>query len=237
MQVIHELQISLSISGILIMMDDVGDEKRQWKRSLILENMPRYFLHGILLFILSFVLAFVWIVVSGIMLFLGVILGLIGAFLILFYGIGFLNSGLMEHIWHRNVRDEWTYLILHGFLLTIALYILHISIEFATALLISITPFAVTLLLPVLFVFVVFDGVVAKGVANVFSEPAIAQSSYSGKSSRSTGAISSKSSGLDECPFCHLPYPYREEDVSDLGLAYCRHCGASLLDPWYVQKT
>jgi len=56
----------------------------------------------------------------------GYIIGLIIGFVILLFIIAWLNAALTDEIWHTQTRTDWKSLLGQGFVLFIALIIVHV---------------------------------------------------------------------------------------------------------------
>ncbi|MGB8781372.1 MAG: hypothetical protein WCD81_12085 [Candidatus Bathyarchaeia archaeon] len=96
------------------------------KESSLGHLLPRYFGHGLLFSIFELTMGIVLgPMLVGLIVF-GAIIGLIIGFLVLFFIFGAVNSFLIEKIWSIPVDDHWKKLLVHGFVLFIALLMVSI---------------------------------------------------------------------------------------------------------------
>jgi hypothetical protein len=130
------------------------EEEFLWK------NLLKYFLHGLSFSLIYSALAFVWIFILAILAVIGFIIGLIIGFVILFLIIGFLNSVLTYFIWSISVKAEWKDLLVHGFVLSLMFFIVHIP-----AYIISLYAPNLAIMIGLTFVYAFIDGFVAKNIA------------------------------------------------------------------------
>jgi hypothetical protein len=88
--------------------------------------LARYFAHGFLFSVLVLSIGLVWgVVLAGLIVF-GSFLGLIVGFVLLFFIFGAINRFLVERIWKVPVDDYWIKLMVHGFVLFMALLVVSI---------------------------------------------------------------------------------------------------------------
>jgi hypothetical protein len=130
------------------------------KKAMDLEDVKKYFLHGLVFSILMFAIIIGWIFVLAFLIVIGSIIGLILGLVMLVFLIGWLNVKLTRIFWHFEAGSEWTELMLHGVALLLALLMVSIP-----QLLISwLIPSPITtILLFIVYCFV--DGYVAKNLA------------------------------------------------------------------------
>ena len=135
-------------------------EKEPWRKSLL-----RYFLHGLAFSIIFLVLEFVWAIIFAILIEVGLIIGFIIGLILLFLIIGGLNSFLTDLIWSIPIKTGWKSLLGHGFILFIALILVHIP---AIAVDFIVPNLATTIVLFIIYALI--DGFVAKNVAAHWEE-------------------------------------------------------------------
>ena len=135
------------------------EEEKTWK------TLVKYFLHGILFSGLFLVLGIVWAVIFAVLIVVGLFIGFIIGVIVLFFIIGGLNALLTSFVWGISVKSDWKSLLVHGFVLFIALLIA------------SIPSFVINLIVPslvtsiVIFLIYCFvDGFVSKNVAVFWEE-------------------------------------------------------------------
>jgi len=135
-------------------------EKEPWWKSLV-----KYFLHGLAFSVIFLLLAFVWAFILAILVVTGLVIGLIIGLILLLFIIGGLNSFLTGFIWSIPIKTGWKSLLGHGFVLFIALIIVHVPAIIMS----SIVPnLATTIVLFI--VYALIDGFVAKNVATYWEE-------------------------------------------------------------------
>jgi hypothetical protein len=127
--------------------------------------VAKYFLHGMLYSVISLGLSFVWAFVGVVLVFVGLWIGLIIALVLLMLVVGWINVFLMFFLWDISVKADLSSLFIHGSLLTVAF------------LLVSIPAFIVNMLIPGIvtttvsfIVYCFIDGVIAQSVGNVWEE-------------------------------------------------------------------
>jgi len=120
----------------------------------------KYFLHGILFSIIFLVLAFLWAVLLVVLVLVGSLIGLIIGFAVLFFIIGGVNSVLTNHIWSIPTEKDWKSLFVHGFILSISLFIVHVPSILVNFLM---PGWATMVVLFIVYAFI--DGLVGKNVA------------------------------------------------------------------------
>jgi len=125
----------------------------------------KYFLHGILFSLLILVLVIVWVFISAILILTGYFIGLIIALILLFLGIGSLNSFLTRLVWSIPIKSGWISLLIHGFVLSIALIIVHIPV-----MIISYNAPGLATAIALVIVETFIDGLIAKKVAVYWKE-------------------------------------------------------------------
>jgi len=96
-------------------------EKEPWWKSLV-----KYFLHGLAFSVIFLLLALVWAFILAILVVTGLVIGLIIGLILLLFIIGGLNSFLTDFIWSIPIKTGWKSLLGHGFVLFIALIIVHV---------------------------------------------------------------------------------------------------------------
>lgn len=85
----------------------------------------RFFLHGLAFSLIMMVLALFWAFLALILGICGGCLGIILALVLLIYMMGWVNTWLMDLIWHRQRTDaEWWDPLPHGLLLLVVLFVL-----------------------------------------------------------------------------------------------------------------
>lgn len=134
-------------------------EHRNWK------VLAKYFVHGLAFSVIMIFLVFLWSFVLAFLVVAGAFIGLIIGLLVLFFILGGLNSFLTEEIWSISTRTGWMSLLGHGVVLFIALIIAHIP-----SIIINLTvpslPMTIVLFIAEAFI----DGFVAKNVAGFWEE-------------------------------------------------------------------
>lgn len=117
-------------------------------------------MHGLLFSAINFLAIFVWILLLIGLGYVGFLIGLVIGFLVLFLIEGFINTYLTRRLWKISVKTDWKSLLVHGFLLFIALV------------LVSIPSLIINLVVPSLYttivlfiVYCLIDGFVARAVA------------------------------------------------------------------------
>lgn len=131
----------------------------------LLAQVLRYFAQGFLFSLLFTGLAIAWVFLLAFLLIIGLWIGLIIGFLILLFVIGALNAGLTRWIWHTPVRTDWKSLLVHGFILFIALIIFGIP---NIIVLIAVPSLAMRIVLFLVYCFI--DGFIARVVAEHYEE-------------------------------------------------------------------
>lgn len=125
-----------------------------------LRTISKYFAHGFTFSIVMIALVFVSVAISVFLIAIGSFIGLMLGFLVLFFLMGGLNSFLTENIWSVSTKTDWMNLLIHGFVLSIALIVTHIPGAVANLIVPNI---ATTVLLIIIQSFI--DGFIAKRVA------------------------------------------------------------------------
>jgi hypothetical protein len=134
-----------------------------------LRTSLKYFLHGILFSIIYIFLTIFWIFVLAFLIAFGFIIGFIIAFIVLFFLIGGINVYLTDRIWDVSLKEDWMSLLSHGFVLFVALILVHIPAIIVVSFVFSFTPnTVVTILLLIVYAFI--DGFVAANVAPLWEE-------------------------------------------------------------------
>jgi hypothetical protein len=128
-------------------------------------NVSKYFLHGILFSVVFLVLALVWAFIFGLLVVVGAFIGFIIGFIVLLFILSGLNSILTVQIWGIPTKTAWMSLLGHGFVLLIALVIVHIP---AIAINLVVPDLATTIVSFIVYAFI--DGFVAKNVASWWKE-------------------------------------------------------------------
>lgn len=122
--------------------------------------LSKYFLHGILFSVIFLVLSFVWIAIFVGLVFIGLFIGFIIGLLVLFLIIGGLNVFLAWFIWGVSAASDWLSLLIHGFILSLALFVASIPQIFIN--IIGVNP-TITIALFITYCFI--NGYIAKNVA------------------------------------------------------------------------
>jgi hypothetical protein len=91
-------------------------ERKSVSRRLLL---AKYFLHGIAYSFLLLILGLVWIFIMAFLTLTFSIVGLLLAFVLLFFIMGGLNTFLAETIWHVSMKENWKSILAHGLVLFI----------------------------------------------------------------------------------------------------------------------
>ncbi len=188
-----------------------------------LDKIGRYFIHGLVFYLLMAASTIVLAAVLVMLVLLASILGFIIWFGVVFLLWGLVNGKLCSWLWHFEVRQHWTSLIGHGFVLFIILLILELPIEF-----LDLGMAATGVSYPVIFIIGIIaypfiDGFVGKAVGNMFAETHIP--------STRRQLPRTPAGALTNCPYCGAVFPYREIDLTREGTASCRQCGATIQDP------
>jgi multiple sugar transport system permease protein len=138
--------------------------------------LVKYFAHGLLFSIINLTLSLVWVFfLTGVAVFvpfLGLVVGILGilgltivVFLIYFFVEAGINTFLTKRIWKIPIISDWKSLIVHGFVLFVALLVVSAPL-LIVILYVPSLPVAVVLFLLYCFV----DGYVAKSVASSWQE-------------------------------------------------------------------
>lgn len=165
--------------------------------------LAKYFVHGILFSILGLVLVFVWAAVLIVLVLLGSFLGLLIGFIVLFLLVGWLNSVITGFVWHVSIRTDWKTVLLHGLVLSIVFFIVHVP-----SLIINLViPSAITVVL-LLIVYAFIDGFIARRIAGMWQQKE-APPEMIGETPKAF---------LKSCVNCGKDIPLASE--------ICPHCGA-----------
>ena len=124
------------------------------------EKLKKYFLHGLAFSILMLGVVIGWVFVLVFLFLIGSVIGLLIGIIILIYVMGWLNVNLTRYFWHISVDSGWKALLVHGFVLFIALLLVSIPQLIVSALIPSVITSIVVFL-----VYCFVDGFVAKNVA------------------------------------------------------------------------
>ncbi|MFW9807546.1 MAG: hypothetical protein ACFFFK_12530, partial [Candidatus Thorarchaeota archaeon] len=156
-------------------------------------------------------------------------LGLFIWFAIVFLTWGGVNGILCSWLWDFDVKQHWTSLVGHGFVLFLILLIVGLPV---TALLqfltVGISP---EIYIPIRIVLLsIFDGIIGRAIGEMFEDSDLLTRRYA----TSSGSVVSRWRQIptpEPCPFCGAEFPYRYKDVSPEGKAHCRRCHAIIHDP------
>ncbi len=188
-----------------------------------LDKIGRYFIHGLVFYLLMAASNIVLAVVLVMFVLLASVLGFIIWFGVVFLVWGLINGKLCSWLWHFEVRQHWTSLMGHGFVLFIVLLIVELPVELLDFGM-STTGISYPVILIVgIIAYPFIDGIVGKAVGNMFAETYIPSTRQ--QASRTPTAP------LTNCPYCGAVFPYREIDLTREGTASCRKCGATIQDP------
>jgi len=127
-----------------------------------------YFAHGILFSVITVFMTIVWAFVFAFLLIVGAVIGLIIGIIILFFIYGGINTFLMNEVWGILTKDDWKSLLVHGFILFIALLLVSIP---AIIIDVLVPNLAVAIIVFVAYCFV--DGYVARNVGDGWEEEAL----------------------------------------------------------------
>lgn len=210
----------------------LGNERQSISRSSNnskLDTIGRYLIHGfvfsILMYIASFVLAIMLVMLIAFASFLGFIIW----FGVVFLAWGWVNGMLCSWLWDFEVGQRWTSLIGHGFTMFLVLLIVELP---ANAIVLNVSaglsPGLDALILIVSLAFI--DGVIGKAIGGMFRESYVPTAGSSVTQRPPRRRVTGRRRW---CPFCGAEYPYRDQDINSEGAALCRACGAILQDPRY----
>lgn len=143
----------------------MGCELEETKRPSHISLLYKYFIHGILFSILSLVLVFGWALIFVTLVFVGFIIGFIIGLIVLFLVVGWLNVFLTGSIWGITVESNWLILIVHGFVLFVALLIASIP-----QILISVLASNLVMDIALFIIYCFINGYIAKNVAGLWKE-------------------------------------------------------------------
>jgi len=146
---------------LMLNMSSVGFEalpRMQWK------VLWKYFLHGILFSVLGFVLFFVWVGVTLLLVMVGFIIGLLVGLGLLFLMIGFVNGLLGDYLWNIETEEGIGQMLIHGVVLSIILFLVSLVTFYLPA---FIFPGVVTQIASFI-ISAPIDGAVGKAVASWF---------------------------------------------------------------------
>jgi uncharacterized membrane protein len=131
------------------------------KESFFRYLLPRYFVHGVLFsifgFIISFLLAFIFL--GSIV--LGALIGLIIGFLVLFLVFGAVNTFLMDRIWKIQANENRRNVLVRGFAVASAFPIVSIP-----SFIISLYAASLPTMIVLFIIYCFIDGYVAKAVGS-----------------------------------------------------------------------
>jgi len=151
------------------MLNHQKKEELKMEEDSFLRTSLKYFLHGVLFSIIYIFLAIFWVFVLAFLVAFGFIIGFIIAFAVLFFMLGGINVYLTDRIWDVSVKEDLVSLLIHGFVLFIALFIVHIPAVILVFFVFSFAPNIVaTIVMLVIYSFI--DGFVAANVAPLWEE-------------------------------------------------------------------
>ena len=87
--------------------------------------LGKYFLHGIIFAAIDTAAIIFWAFLLVTLVFFGFVIGLIIGFILFFFFIGYVNSGITGMIWHIDVRTDWRSVFGHGLTLFIVFLIVN----------------------------------------------------------------------------------------------------------------
>ncbi len=131
--------------------------------------LPKYFLHGFLFSLLTIILGFVGMFFLLALTIAGLFIGFIIGILLILLAVGVLNTTLTSLLWDIPIKMGIVSLLGHGFVLLLALLLVHIPaiiVTFATAS--HPLSWIVSIMSFVAYAFV--DGYVAKNVAGMWEQ-------------------------------------------------------------------
>jgi hypothetical protein len=128
-----------------------------------LKLLEKYFVHGALFSILGLVLSFVWVAILIMLVLLGSIIGLLIGLVVLFFIVGWLNSMLTGFVWHMPIKTDWKTVLVHGLVLSIVFFIVHIP-----AIVVNFVAPSVITVVVLLIIYAFIDGFVARHVAGMW---------------------------------------------------------------------
>ena len=199
-----------------------------------LNKIGRYLIHGFVFSILMVVADIVLAMILAMLVIFASFFGLIIWFALVFFTWGWVNGILCRWLWDFDVKQHWTSLIGHGFVLFLILLIVGLPVtallQFLTA---GISP---GIYIPIRIALLsIFDGIIGKAIGGMFEEGGLPTQSYA-VPSRSADSKRPPIPTPEPCPFCGAEFPYRYKDVSPEGTAHCRRCHAIIHDPKHAKQ-
>ena len=129
----------------------------------------RYFGHGFFFSILGFALAFILVPLLIVLIIIGYVIGLIIGIIIAFFMYGAINSYLMDKIWDTRMNWSWKALLLHGFVLWLALLVTGIPWWIMVYYSADQPPIAIVPIVIIFFIIYCFvDGYIGKSIGNIW---------------------------------------------------------------------
>ena len=190
------------------------------------KTVAKYFVHGAAYSLLVIVLVAMWaflaiimIILGAVMGFLGLIFGLVASLTILFIGLGWLNAQISQYIWMNKVKQKWSSLLGHGFLLFIV-----IAIAGIPSVIINLIMGSADIITYVMFTIVNFliyslvDGYICKRVAEVFPDDEFTTRAAS-------TSFLERTTFRGRCTHCGADYMYKRSVIGPSGTVKCFNCG------------
>jgi glucan phosphoethanolaminetransferase (alkaline phosphatase superfamily) len=141
--------------------------KRKEEQTKWTTKLWKFFAQGILFSVIFIYLSIEWVFLFFVLMLIGsiiVVFLMIICFVILLYLIGLLNVALTVVIWNTDTREDWTDVLLHGFVLFIALTFAQIPCMFLINLVMHSLPTIIALFIVYCFI----DGFVSKTIAGFY---------------------------------------------------------------------
>lgn len=142
--------------------------------------VAKYFMHGASLIFLGVVLFVAWLFVTlmiviripGVQMGALTIIGVVTAYIaILFIEVGWLNAQVSQHIWRIQVKQKWTSLLGHGFLLFIFIAIAGIPFMIISPMMMRAALWTyIRFLIVNVLIYSLVIGYICKRVADVFTD-------------------------------------------------------------------
>jgi hypothetical protein len=130
---------------------------------------------------------------------------------------------------------DWKVVVFHGFTLFLILATLHIPLSlFFGPLVLARTsglPGAILFMIFAFLMYPIADGLIAKGVGSAFVDDESSKGYF--PTVNRPEDVEREAGPLTKCPYCEELFPYRDDHLSEDGIATCQHCGASIKDPRY----
>lgn len=187
----------------------------------------RYLIHGMILAVMTYASFYVFAELSLYMTLYASYVGLFLCVMIALATWGFMNALICPHLWSFHVRDRWQSLMGQGLLVFIVSEVALLPLPFLGPVITRDNALRVTIFEVLYFFFgaSVLNGIAARKIGEYFKDPEKVLL-FEPPSTKTAGPRA-------VCPYCGVPFPYRDSDIGVEGTAPCRKCGRMIDDHRY----